>query len=117
MAVISQAKADMNDPREHAVWALSPVPIDENGTPLVLPLMALQFISEHLWRCGFRHHPELQEVVASEGGHTAFMAGGVAWVPREEAEETAPEVDLSALSEAEVRAVEAALERRKRGGG
>ncbi|WP_018119423.1 phage gene 29 protein family protein [Corynebacterium mastitidis] len=115
MPAISQAKANMEDPREHAVWALSPVPIDENGTPLVLPLMALQFISEHLWRCGFRHHPELQEIVASEDSHTAFMAGGVAWVPAAEAQAPTPEVDLSALSEAEVAAVEAALERRKKG--
>ncbi|KQB83897.1 phage gene 29 protein family protein [Corynebacterium oculi] len=115
MPAISQAKANMTDPREHAVWALSPVPIDEQGTPLVLPLMALQFISEHLWCCGFRHHPDLQEITASEDAHTAFMAGGVAWVPISEATTPTPEVDLSALSEAEVAAVEAALERRKKG--
>lgn len=113
MPAISQAKADMQDPREHAVWALSPVPIDEGGTPLVLPLMSLQFISEHLWRCGFRHHPELQEIVASTDEHTAFMAGGVRWMPKDAVDEPAPEVDLSAISDEEAAAIEAALARRK----
>ena len=116
MPILDQNKANMDDPQEHFAWALAPVPISAEGRPLVLPLPALPFISEHLYKCGFRHHPELQEIEASQSEQTNFMAAGVEWVPVGEAEVVVPEVDLSQISDAEAEAVQAALDRRKGGG-
>lgn len=51
--------------------------------------------------------------MASTDEHTAFMAGGVRWMPKDAVDEPAPEVDLSAISDEEAAAIEAALARRK----
>lgn len=114
MPILDQAKADMTDPQQHVAWALTPVPIDATGRPLVLPLTAIPYISEHLYRFGFRHHPELQTHKYAQEGATNFMAANTHVVPMEdEASAPAPEVDLSQISDEEAAAVQAALDRRK----
>lgn len=113
MIPIDQRKADMSDPKQHAAWALSSFPVMEDGTPMVLPVISLPLVSEHLWRCGFRHHPELQEIEQRIDSSAALTSAGVRWVPMEDDEVVpAPSVDLSNLSDAEAAAVQAALDRR-----
>lgn len=60
MSIPRLETADMSSPEQHVEWAL--VNMDSSGAPLVMPRMVLQQWSRHLYRCGFRHHPELQEL-------------------------------------------------------
>ena len=110
---IDQRKADMSDPEQHFAWALASFPVMADGTPMVLPVMCLPVVSRFLWECGFRHHPELQQVKQVVDPNAALQSAGVRWVPVEDEEKVpAPSVDLSNLSDAEAAAVQAALDRR-----
>lgn len=114
MPILDQNKADMDDPQQHVAWALTPVPIDASGRPLVLPLTAIPYISEHLYQFGFRHHPELQTHKYAQSEASNFMAANTHIVPIEDEEVVSvAEVDLSQISDAEAEAVQAALDRRK----
>lgn len=110
---IDQSKADMGDPEQHVAWALSSFPVMGDGTPMVLPVLSLPFVSRHLWDCGFRHHPELQTIRQVVDTGASLASAGVRWVPvDDEGLVPAPEIDLSNLSDAEAQAVQAALDRR-----
>lgn len=114
MPILDQSKADMDDPQQHVAWALTPVPISADGRPLVLPLTAIPYISEHLYKFGFRHHPELQTHKYAQAETSNFMAANTRVIPVDEEESApVPAVDLSQISDAEADAVQAALDRRK----
>ncbi|AKK04602.1 putative DUF2744 family protein [Corynebacterium mustelae] len=57
-----QQDCDMNDPDEHALWALVGLAGPTAHAPLVLPPQVLRKWSRRMWECGFRHNPELQEI-------------------------------------------------------
>lgn len=113
MIPIDQRKADMSAPGEHFAWALSSFPVMGDGTPMVLPVVSLPIVSEHLWRCGFRHHPELQEIRQVVDGNAPLESAGVRWVAMDDEDLVEPTIDLSNLSDSEAAAVQAALDRRK----
>lgn len=113
MIGVDQRKADMADPEQHFAWALASFPVMGDGTPMVLPVACLPIVSRFLWDCGFRHHPELQQVKQVLDPSAPLQSAGVRWVPMEDEDVVpAPEVDLSNLSDAEAAAVQAALDRR-----
>ena len=61
MGIPLQGDMNQDDPQEHILWAL--VNMGENiGAPLLLPEKFMRDFSAHLYRCGFRHHDELQEI-------------------------------------------------------
>lgn len=118
MIPIDQRKADMEDPAQHAGWAVSSIPPpdgNEEMPDLVLPVLYLPVLSTHLWRTGFRHHPELQEIEQDIDGDASLRSSGVKWVPigTRAPEEPAPVIDLSGLSDTEIAAVQAALDARR----
>ena len=57
----TQGQMDMNDPKEHVLWGLVNFG-GHVGAPLILPKKIMEELSRHLYRCGFRHHPEVQEI-------------------------------------------------------
>lgn len=84
MSIPTQQTIDPSKPEEHALWAL--VNMGANaGAPLILPEPVLRSWSAHLWRCGFRHHPELQEIDYQPPAEDASVleAGAGRWVDRE----------------------------------
>ena len=61
MPIPIQSDLDPQDPEEHVLWGL--VNMGEKiGAPLLLPEKIMRDFSRHLYRCGFRHHPECQEI-------------------------------------------------------
>lgn len=79
MSLPLQENADMTNPKEHVEWAL--VNMDSSGAPLIMPRQVLQMWSEHLYRCGFRHDPTLQELFyAPPAGSSPLEAGCGRWV-------------------------------------
>lgn len=83
MSIPLQSNLDPDKPDEHALWAL--VNMGANaGAPLILPEPVLRSWSEHLWRCGFRHQPELQEIDYHPPAEDASVleAGAGRWVSR-----------------------------------
>jgi hypothetical protein len=67
---VTQANADMSDPRQHHAWALGsfPAPNRQMGDVALHPLVVAEF-SERLTDFGFRHHPELQTKWLIPGDH------------------------------------------------
>lgn len=117
MIPVDQRKADMSDPQQFAAWALSSFPVRDDGTPLILPVVSLPLVSEHLYRCGFRHHPELQEIRQEVDERAGMLQAGITWVPCSgDEEESVPQIDLSNLTDAEADAVADALRRRSNNG-
>lgn len=116
MIPVQQAKADMSDPEQHLGWALASIPpMDFNPEmpAVVFPLPYIPWFSKFLWMCGFRHHPELQEIVQQVDESAPLRNAGVQWVRREDADETPrPGVDLTALSDEEAAALLEALQER-----
>lgn len=96
-----QSECDVLSPEEHALWALVGLPGPGKNAPMVLPPSVLRQWSQHLWECGFRHTPELQEKkYVPPSSASNWLAGSAGrWVsiftvlP---AEDTAP--DISSLS-------------------
>lgn len=73
---VRQETADMNDPRQHAAWALQSFPSPNKqmpDVPLAPPVPA--DLSERLWHFGYRQHPELQTQWCVPGDHpeAAFL--------------------------------------------
>lgn len=118
MIPVDQRKADMSDPEQHFGWAVSMIPPpdrNEEMPALILPVLFLPILSAHLWQCGFRHHPELQEIEQDIDDSAALSSAGVRWVKiGARRDDGVPQVDLSNLSDAEADAVREALERRMR---
>jgi hypothetical protein len=67
---ITQATADMDDPRQHFAWALSsfPAPNQDMGDVAIHPMVRPEK-SQRLWDLGFRHHPDLQTKWFIAGDH------------------------------------------------
>lgn len=61
MSLPKQEDMDMGNPEEHLLWALLSMDARQ-GVPMLVPEPILRSWSKHLYRCGFRHHPELQEI-------------------------------------------------------
>ena len=83
-----QNNMDFSDPEQHFLWAL--VNMDGmNGAPLLLPEPVLRTWSRHLYRCGFRHHTELQEITyrPPAEGASVLEAGAGEWVADEGCED------------------------------
>lgn len=99
-----QVDCDVLSPEEHALWALIGLPGPGKNAPLVLPPSVVRDWSKHLWECGFRHDPSLQEKkYIPPASATTWMAGSAGrWVSMNTelpAEVTAP--DTSGLSQEE----------------
>lgn len=61
MSIPLQHDMDMDDPEQHLLWGL--VNMGEKiGAPLLLPEKFMRDFSKHLYRCGFRHDPSVQEI-------------------------------------------------------
>ncbi|WP_052280793.1 phage gene 29 protein family protein [Nocardia vulneris] len=88
-----QSECNMDDPEEHALWALV-CPPATGQTPILLPLFVAKNLAKALWNCGFRHHPELQTVKFQRPfrGQQHPMNGMGRWVPID-----TPEPDLPIL--------------------
>ncbi|MEY8577205.1 DUF2744 domain-containing protein [Corynebacteriaceae bacterium 6-324] len=101
-----QQDCDVLSPQEHALWALIGLPGPGKNAPMVLPPSVLRQWSEHLWECGFRHQPDLQEIkYVPPASQQSWMAGAAGrWVNKDmvlPAKVTAP--DISGLSQDEKR--------------
>ncbi|MFI6168852.1 DUF2744 domain-containing protein [Nocardia sp. NPDC051052] len=98
MALPLQHECDPDDPATTFLWAFLALPGPAQG-PMLVPVQILEQWSERLWRLGFRHHPDLQELEyqppAPTGGH--WLASPGQWVPRGTA--VAPEVGTPDISE------------------
>ena len=106
MSIPIQSECNPNLPDEHVLWALVGLAGPSANAPLVVPVSILRKWSQHLYRCGLRHDPELQEIkyVPPQGPQDWIMSAGGSWVDVSEelpAEVTAP--DTSHLSAAEKR--------------
>lgn len=60
MAIPLQSQMDMDNPREHLLWALVSMG-GKIGAPLLLPRPMMEDLSAHLYACGFRHDPTAQQ--------------------------------------------------------
>lgn len=115
---VDQRKADMQDPAQHFGWALSSIPpVDFNPElpSMVLPIMYIPWFSTFLYKCGFRHHPELQVLEQQVDDSAPLRNAGVSWVekqPGEPLQPVVPDVDLAALSDQEAAGLLLALKER-----
>lgn len=99
-----QSSCDPADPAEHALWALTGLAGPSSHAPLILPVAVSRRWSRHLWDCGFRHHPELQNIkyIPPAAGTNWVVGAAGEWVDINTPlppERTAP--DISHLSDAE----------------
>lgn len=60
MGLPLQSEMDMDNPREHFLWMFTKM-LEKMGAALLLPRPFLEELSQHIYDCGGRHHPELQE--------------------------------------------------------
>ena len=78
MSIPTQGDMDFSSPEEHLLWAF--VNVGERiGAPLLLPEKFMREFSAHFYRCGFRHHPEEQEIwykPPGEGDSIWYGTGG-----------------------------------------
>lgn len=82
MPIRTLENSDMDDPEQHAAWALGLIP-GIGQSPLIFPENYASAISQHLFELGFRHHPELQSKKwrrPYRGQQTGFNPAGN-WVP------------------------------------
>lgn len=90
----------MDDPEEHFLFALSNIP-GMGASPMIIPLQLGKVISAHLYKVGYRHHPELQEVklLRPYRGDQTTLNPSAQWVPID-AEEPEPVVvpDITTLT-------------------
>lgn len=108
MSIPTQDNCDMANPGQHLLWALVNIG-GSIGAPLLMPRKVMEQWSQHLYRCGFRHHPELQEIYYQPPGEDSSIWQGVAgsWV-----EAAAPGQRPAELAGDRVAAVLAALDER-----
>ena len=103
-----QSGCNMDDPKEHAAWALVGLAGPQSHAPLIVPPAVIAAWSEHLYDAGFRHHPEHQAIkyVPPAPGSNWVQGAAGRWVPIDE--ELPPEVtapDVSHLSDDEKRII------------
>lgn len=60
MSIPTQDNCDLDNPREMFLWML--VNVSNSQVPLLFPRKVLEDISEQLFRCGARFHPEEQKI-------------------------------------------------------
>lgn len=60
MSIPTQDNCDLGNPREMFLWML--VNVSNSQVPLLFPRKVLEDISEQLFRCGARFHPEEQKI-------------------------------------------------------
>lgn len=84
MGIPLQHKMDMSDPEEHVLWALVNIG-GLAGVPLLLDERFMRIWSKHLYRCGFRHDPALQELWYKPPTEDATLFEGIGgeWVESE----------------------------------
>lgn len=98
-----QSECDLGKPDEHFLWALVNIGGDI-GAPLLLPESIMRKWSEHLFYCGFRFDPDLQqrwyEPPAGDSSESFWSAPGGKW--GDKPAETTDEIDrvLDSLSPA-----------------
>ncbi|QIS16405.1 phage gene 29 protein family protein [Nocardia arthritidis] len=100
MRLPTQRQCDMNDPEEHLLWGLAQIAMSPTQ-PMLLQESIARTISKHLYECGFRHHPELQEkkLQAPHRGQQHMLNGSARWVPIEDPEPDPVELpDVSAMT-------------------
>ncbi|WP_151530523.1 MULTISPECIES: DUF2744 domain-containing protein [Corynebacterium] len=118
MIPIQQSKADMSDPEQHLGWALASIPppdFDPEQPNLVFPILYVPWFSRFLWMCGFRHHPELQEIEQVVDEASPIRNAGVSWQEKRDGEKPEGDIDLTWLSDEQAAALlEALQERMKR---
>ncbi|WP_306365245.1 DUF2744 domain-containing protein [Nocardia sp. CC227C] len=83
----TQNQCDMGDPAQHLLWALAQVPMSRTQ-PMLLQESIARVMSKHLYECGFRHHPELQEkkLQLPHRGQQHMLNGSARWVSIDEVE-------------------------------
>lgn len=100
MPLKTQDNSNMDDPSEHFQWALGTVP-GIGQSPMAIPAQMTAALSKHLWECGFRHHPELQEkkmLRPYRGQQTNFNTSS-RWVPMDTVEPEPIRIpDINALT-------------------
>lgn len=79
-----QHNADMDKPDEHVLWALVNIG-SMTGAPLLMPVAVMKKWSEHLYKCGFRHHQDKQTLFYRPPGEDASLWDGIAgeWIEAE----------------------------------
>lgn len=80
MGLPTQQSCDPEVPEEHCLWPLVNIG-GLIGAPLLVPEPIMREWSKHLYSCGFRHHPELQEIwyQAPEGAGSVWEGAGGTW--------------------------------------
>ncbi|AZA08692.1 phage gene 29 protein family protein [Corynebacterium pseudopelargi] len=119
MIPVDQTKADMSDPEQHFGWAVASIPpvgYNPDLPNIVFPLLYLPWLSQFLWDCGFRHHPELQVIRQRVDESAPLRNAGVQWerIPNGEAVATPQPtgVDLTTMSDEDAQALLEALKAR-----
>lgn len=123
MSWLKQQNADMDDPKQHVLWALCGMPIDAGGTQIALPMHSAAFVSEFLHEIGFRHHPELQTLYRRPDDTVSESAPlGVEWLECEPGKvpDVAPDslaggVSLDGMTDEEIAVLQAAIDARRGG--
>ena len=93
-----QQDCPADEPNKFALWAFVALPMASDAAPLVAPPQVMEKWSKHMWECGFRHHPELQEIKYQPPtqNHNWLSGTGGRWVDIDEKmppEVTAPSLD------------------------
>lgn len=93
-----QSNCDPNKPEEFALWAMVAEAGPSSHAPLIFPPAVNKKRSEELWKKGFRHHPELQEIFYIPPHSDANFIEGAAgrWVDKDTyltPQDTAPRID------------------------
>lgn len=102
--IVLRAHCDMNDPRQHAAWALmackrvqldteDPNEMVEDSSPVPVPQMMVPHISSALHRRGFRWHEDLmqEDFVPNPGSRGNWMMPNGIWLPIDEARQVRAE--------------------------
>lgn len=85
MGIPLQHEMDMTNPEEHVLWAL--VNMGERiGAPLLLPESFMREFSKHIYRCGFRHCDDKQEIYYKPPTEDATLFEGIGgeWIEANE---------------------------------
>lgn len=121
MSIPTQDNCNLENPREVFLWML--VNISNSQVPLLFPRKVLEDISEQIYRCGARFHPEEQQIYyrppkPPEGGSMWDSISGE-WIEAdtpgkrpEGLEPSAVSVMLDAIDDAAKQEIKTELERR-----
>jgi len=77
---VHQENCDLTKPEEHFLWMLMAIPVGNEMMPILEN--SARTISKHLYECGARFHPKLQEkkYQAPPRGQQNHMNGAARWV-------------------------------------